>query len=431
MNAKSFHLSVQGASHIKKNKECQDASGSYSDGNIAIAITCDGHGGDDYTRSAEGSKKACDAAEKNIKRFLETIDKEKFFDNPDKLLTDLKASIINDWNQSIYAHFEQNPFNGVELYGVSEKAKKKYVQEGRIESAYGTTLLAVAMTHEYWFGIHIGDGKCVAVNPEGKFVQPIPWDPACFLNATTSICDSDALNHFRHFYSEKLPAAVFVGSDGIDDCFSNNEQLYNLYKTILYSFGTSDFEEAVESLEDYLPRLSAKGSGDDVSIAAILDIDSISELDMVKDFDREKEKARIEENARREAEKNEAEKRRVEQEHAKFQRENRNREKSVNRTKFCTQCGARLIEGTYFCGECGAKISTSGSIEAKRDAGQIQVIPVEHYNSEKADDEVIADQNIYPADEEENELAQDMQRTEKPDNVDINREEGVAEKTDI
>ena len=56
MNAKSFHLTAQGASHIKKNKECQDASSSYQDENCAIAIVCDGHGGDDYVRSAIGSK---------------------------------------------------------------------------------------------------------------------------------------------------------------------------------------------------------------------------------------------------------------------------------------------------------------------------------------------------------------------------------------
>ena len=131
--------------------------------------------------------------------------------------------------------------------------------------------------------IHIDDGKCVAVNPEGKFVQPIPWDPKCFLNATTSICDSDALGSFRHFYSEKLPVAVFVGSDGVDDCFSNNDQLHNLYKTILYSFGTSPFQEAVDGLSEYLPRLSAKGSGDDVSISAMMDLDLLPELSIVKE----------------------------------------------------------------------------------------------------------------------------------------------------
>lgn len=384
MNVKTFDLSVQGASHIKKNKECQDSSRSYCDEKIALAIVCDGHGGDDYIRSAIGSKCACSAAERNIKSFLEKISKEKFFANPEKLLNDLEASIINVWNQLIYAHYEQTPFSEAELNGISEKAKKRYVQDESIESAYGTTLIAVAMTHEYWFGIHIGDGKCVAINPEGKFVQPIPWDQKCFLNATTSICDSDALSSFRHFYSDKMPVAVFVGSDGIDDCFSNNEQLHNLYKTILYSFATSEFEEALDGLKDYLPRLSAKGSGDDVSIAAMLDFDSVSELKVVKEFDREKEKARVEENARKEAEKNEAEKRRVEKEHAQFQRENNSCEKVEKKVKFCTESGAKISEENKFCGECGSKINpVVEKMEPNNDnIQQIQLFSIKRYQSE-------------------------------------------------
>ena len=241
MNAKSFNLTAQGASHIKKNKECQDASLSYQDENCAIAVVCDGHGGDDYVRSAIGSKFASAIAKKNIQKFLLGMDKEKFFLNPDKQLKILEASIISHWNESVSDYHSKHPFDEAELIVVSEKAKKRYLEDGKIWSAYGTTLIAVAMNEDYWFAIHIGDGKCVAINHAGEFKQPIPWDPKCFLNATTSICDSDAIDNFRHFYSDKWPAAVFVGSDGIDDCFNNNEQLYNLYKTVLYSFATTDF----------------------------------------------------------------------------------------------------------------------------------------------------------------------------------------------
>ena len=77
------------------------------------------------------------------------------------------------------------------------------------------------------------------------------------------------------------PISLLLGSDGIDDCFRNNEQLHNLYKTVIYSFATSSFEEACDGLADYLPRLSAKGSGDDVSISALLDLELIPELTMV------------------------------------------------------------------------------------------------------------------------------------------------------
>lgn len=357
MRMQSFHLSTQGASHIKKNKECQDASESYHDENCAIAIVCDGHGGDDYVRSAVGSAFATSIAKNNILSFISNVNKDELKRHHPQLINTLQASIISAWSSAIHAHYEENPFTESEFAVLSERAKRKYLQEQRIESAYGTTLIAVASTKDYWFGIHIGDGKCVAVNPEGKFVQPIPWDEKCFLNATTSICDSDALNRFRYFYSEKLPVAVFVGSDGIDDCFSSEQQLNNLYKTVLYSFATSDFAEAVNDLSDYLPRLSAKGSGDDVSVAAILDMDMIGEISVVKEFDKEKEKARVEESARIAAQKAEEERKRVETERAEQLRQQQ--VKRATEIKRCGHCGAKLHPGMKFCSECGTRIIAS------------------------------------------------------------------------
>ena len=396
MNAKSFNLTAQGASHIKKNKECQDASLSYQDENCAIAVVCDGHGGDDYVRSAIGSKFASAIAKKNIQKFLLGMDKEKFFLNPDKQLKILEASIISHWNESVSDYHSKHPFDEAELIVVSEKAKKRYLEDGKIWSAYGTTLIAVAMNEDYWFAIHIGDGKCVAINHAGEFKQPIPWDPKCFLNATTSICDSDAIDNFRHFYSDKLPAAVFVGSDGIDDCFNNNEQLYNLYKTVLYSFATTDFKEACEGLADYLPRLSAKGSGDDVSIAALLDMDSISELSIVKDYDKSKEKAKLEENARKEAEKNEAEKRRVEEERAKIQHQNDTKaseETQIISPKFCENCGEPIKSGAKFCTNCGAEIRCVKSVaQSMLDEQNLKIIKINPFSSEaEAEDNVAVD----------------------------------------
>ncbi len=433
MNAKSFNLTAQGASHIKKNKECQDASLSYQDENCAIAVVCDGHGGDDYVRSAIGSKFASAIAKKNIQKFLLGMDKEKFFLNPDKQLKILEASIISHWNESVSDYHSKHPFDEAELIVVSEKAKKRYLEDGKIWSAYGTTLIAVAMNEDYWFAIHIGDGKCVAINHAGEFKQPIPWDPKCFLNATTSICDSDAIDNFRHFYSDKLPAAVFVGSDGIDDCFNNNEQLYNLYKTVLYSFATTDFKEACEGLADYLPRLSAKGSGDDVSIAALLDMDSISELSIVKDYDKSKEKAKLEENARKEAEKNEAEKRRVEEERAKIQHQNDTKaseETQIISPKFCENCGEPIKSGAKFCTNCGAEIRCVKSVaQSMLDEQNLKIIKINPFSSEaEAEDNVAVDK------EEINSVPQSSATTSdatlKEDAEQVNIDEDIAQCND-
>jgi len=261
MNLKAFNFSVQGFNHIKKNKECQDSSISDFNENYAIAVVSDGHGGDDYVRSLIGSSAATSVAREQIEYFIKNINKEDLFMNTDKLLGNLKNSIINGWNKLIESHFQFNPFSDEELSMVSEKAKEKYIL-GNVESAYGTTLIAVVMTQEFWFGLHIGDGKCVVLNCDENFAQPIPTDSRCFLNATTSICDSDASISFRHFFSKEIPVAIFIGSDGVDDSFQNDEQLYNLYKSILFSFGTDDFESAKKELED----LFSKEKGEKVYI---------------------------------------------------------------------------------------------------------------------------------------------------------------------
>ena len=291
---KAFNISTQGASHIKKGKECQDRSFSYVLDGRGVAVVCDGHGGDDYVRSAVGADIGRGSANYLINKFLVHTNRDKFLSSPDEQLKQLESDIVNLWRKNVERHVAEHPFTEEELAVVSDKARAKYLS-GDVFSAYGTTMLAVGIGIGigYWFGIHIGDGRCVAVNPEGKFLQPIPWDKRCFLNATTSICDTDAAESFRHFFSEKLPVAVFIGSDGIDDSFANREQFYALYKTVLYSFATEEFNEARKSLENYLPRLSEKGSGDDVSIAALLDMEAIKALDVVKNFDVEKERAKV------------------------------------------------------------------------------------------------------------------------------------------
>jgi len=411
MQAKSFNLSAQGASHIKKNKECQDYSLSFYDDNFAFAVVCDGHGGDDYVRSAYGSEFACKVAKRNITDFVNSVNLEDLNINSKQLITNLEASIINDWNEEVKKHFNENPFSESEMSALSNKAKKKYFQDNRIECAYGTTLIAVAVTKEYWFGIHIGDGKCVAVKPESKFVQPIPWDEKCFLNATTSLCDSDALENFRYIYSsEKLPVAVFIGSDGIDDCFSNDRQLFNLYKTVLYSFATTDFDKAIDDLRDYLPRLSSKGSGDDVSVAAILDLDLISQIDAVKEFDREKEKAHVEENARREAEKSEAERLRIEKEHQTNTDKNVSNDDKQHEYLICSYCNAKIPTNSKFCSECGAKIHSDESFafpDGKCPDTVVQEVISANDRSESEDNTVISSDGIQICEETEQKKEED------------------------
>lgn len=366
MNFKAFHMSERGESHLHDGRVCQDSSASFSDECGTVAVVSDGHGGCDYVRSQIGSAMACEAAVKNIRRLFENISPEAFLAEPDMMLTQLEAAIINDWNESVRSHYEANPFTEEELDCVSEKAGAAYFSGHRIERAYGATLIAAAVTRDYWFGIQIGDGKCVAFDEAGICTQPIPWDEKCFLNKTTSICGSDALRDFRHFYSEKIPTAVFMGSDGIDDSFKNEEDMYDFYKTILYAFSISDYTQAVDELKAYLPRLSKEGSADDVSIAAWMDMDALkSVVDKIKAENEEAEES--EENKKTEEEKktienekseegNEAEEgKKAEEEIETAETRKEENYESRQQPRFCCMCGAKLVPGQRFC-QCGAGI---------------------------------------------------------------------------
>ena len=366
MNFKAFHMSERGESHLHDGRVCQDSSASFSDECGTVAVVSDGHGGCDYVRSQIGSAMACEAAVKNIRRLFENISPEAFLAEPDMMLTQLEAAIINDWNESVRSHYEANPFTEEELDCVSEKAGAAYFSGHRIERAYGATLIAAAVTRDYWFGIQIGDGKCAAFDEAGSCTQPIPWDEKCFLNKTTSICGSDALRDFRHFYSEKIPTAVFMGSDGIDDSFKNEEDMYDFYKTILYAFSISDYTQAVDELKAYLPRLSKEGSADDVSIAAWMDMDALkSVVDKIKAEGEEAEEP--EENKKTEEEKetienekseegNEAEEgKKAEEEIETAETRKEENYESRQQPRFCCMCGAKLVPGQRFC-QCGARI---------------------------------------------------------------------------
>lgn len=281
----AFSATEVGYNHTKISKVCEDASDFYDDEKMHICVVADGHGSDNYPRTEYGSKYAVNAAIESVIDFVNTADpKDVLNDNNNNycMLNQLAKSILKAWYQSVEEDFNKRPFSEEELSLVSEKYKRKYIsdneEERHIEKAYGCTLILFAVTDEYSFGLQIGDGKCVYIDADGKFSEPIPWDENCQLNVTTSICDSDAIDEFRYFVTENPPTAVFIGSDGIDDSYASDEELYALYRSILKIFIENGVDIGKSEIKEYLPVLTKKGSGDDVSVALIMDLQRALEI---------------------------------------------------------------------------------------------------------------------------------------------------------
>jgi hypothetical protein len=282
---KSFSIKAKGASHIKDNKVCQDFADSYPVGNttaskFAIVAVSDGHGGDKYFRSDRGAELAVEKAILCVQKCMftdefydalksKTLTKEK----KDEYIINLEESIIRLWNSDVKKDINNVPFADDEINHLDNEYKSKLLDtiSDYKYKTYGATLIVGVVCDDFWFGFQIGDGTFV-IKKNGVYEQPIELDPKCVGVNVTSICNNNAINYFHHKYDFGMPEAVFIASDGVDESFATVEGLYKFYDNIILN-SCDDWASNVNELEAYLPELSAKGSRDDVSLAAIINID--------------------------------------------------------------------------------------------------------------------------------------------------------------
>jgi len=345
---KSFAVTAPGISHTKQGKGCEDSSDHEDNDDASIAIVADGHGDDNCFRSAIGAELAVKCAKEGIREFIKDHKtkfevpfyisllrrikalwvKKRILDGEKPLIrklcewikqsgsqaaeeglsidefeenikNQLIKSIINSWHQKVIEHFEANKFTPEELEKADEKHRRIY--DGSLDNtqtslvtaatsysnpskAYGTTLIAAAVTPHYWLGIHIGDGRLTALYPDGRYDQPVPWDPRCFRPATTSICNNDAFESARCYFSfhevKTPPVAVFLCSDGIDDNYppyENEKYLYKLYRDIALQFAKDGFDSTSERVKDNAKEFAENWKGDDTSIAGFINMEALKQ----------------------------------------------------------------------------------------------------------------------------------------------------------
>lgn len=127
-----------------------------------------------------------------------------------------------------------------------------------------------------WYAFKIGDSDLFVDFGDG-FSKPIKDDPKCFLNETTSLCNSKASDSFcfpEEQFLDKVPVSVFASTDGVSNSFSSEEYLSRFYSQIQFSFDEDGEFIGERDIKNYIPELSEKGSGDDVTIAGIVTYDN-------------------------------------------------------------------------------------------------------------------------------------------------------------
>lgn len=316
LNATTFATSCRGASHAPKGEPCQDYSLQYADSDAQLIVVCDGHGSSTYVRSDAGARLAAEIAKEELLRFMRSAEARAFLENQAGAVTartdvgdscwsakqadmtesaclreeqanlyqsqianiqpqeskirELCASICEKWKVAIQKDAVDNPFTD---------AEKERLGKADLVKAYGTTLMAYIQVEWGWLAIHIGDGRLLCLNKDGEteeWKSLVPWDCACFLNYTTSLCNAKPVEAFRYAFdgTKKFPAAVLGCSDGVEDSLGdydvNSERLHGFFSKIMAMVLEEGVANATARMETGLTAMSENGSKDDMSLAGII-----------------------------------------------------------------------------------------------------------------------------------------------------------------
>jgi serine/threonine protein phosphatase PrpC len=271
MVIRTFNYTCPGATHIKSGKPCQDYSAVETEDDFAIAVVSDGHGGNKYFRSGDGSRIACDVSIDIVKKFINEIRKDDMDSNSFNyklLFRQLATKIINEWQKQVEEHFADNEIAENEKL-IYETHYTEDAEDADIHKIYGATIVLAVISDDMSFVIQTGDSPCLVFNDDYECRIPQETiNPDCVMDYTTSLSDSNAINNFRYFWTTDMPKAIFVCSDGIKDSYSEDDFLN--FGTVLLKEFEKDYTATIGFIEEWLPKLSERGSGDDMSIAGII-----------------------------------------------------------------------------------------------------------------------------------------------------------------
>ena len=256
-----------GQSHIKHGTPCQDSSLCYQGNAFRMIAVSDGHGSTSCPRSDRGSRLACRIAQEVFTEFAETVSLQ----NRDTAARDLCAEICRRWKAAVLSDYENEPFSEAELEKVSEKYLAHYQSGRQGQHAYGATLIAAVESAAGILAIRCGDGECIAIDSQGRFSRPIPWNDKCDVNVTTSLCDTDAVEEFRWAWLEEMPAALWISTDGVDNSYPDPADLQEFYANLSVRALEQGCAAVTEELQSFLPMLTQRCSQDDLSVAAMVE----------------------------------------------------------------------------------------------------------------------------------------------------------------
>lgn len=256
---------MQGASHIRNGRECQDSLKKVvKDSGAVILSVADGHGSDSCPYSRNGSFSAVNVFCKIMEDYLDTYDGQ-----PEMLFTFLKREGDTKIAQEIEAEWKRR------ILRLHTRCKREmpFDEKGNkdreaVYKLYGSTLLGLVITEDFLFAFQLGDGDIVKVSESGVY-NVIEADKILGTE-THSVSKAEAWKKAitlirRREENGQLPVMYMLSSDGLSNSYKNDEEFQKTcmdYYALLKEYGV----KAVSGqLKTWLQETSEMGSGDDIT----------------------------------------------------------------------------------------------------------------------------------------------------------------------
>lgn len=260
-----FGKSVQGASHIRNGKECQDSMKSVErDADTVILAVADGHGSESCPYSKAGSYVAVNVFCKILGDYLDT-----YSGQPELLMTFLKREGDTKVAQEIDAEWKHRILN------IHAKHKRETITnaEGNkdrdaIYKLYGSTLIGLVISGEFIFAFQLGDGDIIKVSEAG--VENVIEADKLLGIETHSLSRAESWKKAVSIVKKRegnreLPVMYMLSSDGLANSYKNDDEFKKTcadYYELLKEHGV---RAVADNLEKWLGETSELGCGDDIT----------------------------------------------------------------------------------------------------------------------------------------------------------------------
>ena len=267
MKETCFGESVQGASHKKTGKECQDYYKKTVEKEYTILAVADGHGSNACPYSRTGAIAAVNIFHDVMGTYL-----EEYAGRLEQLATVLHREGEISFAKNIERSWK-NRIKDIQVENSENRKKTPRNSSGAIDWAavykmYGCTLLGLVITKDFVFSYQMGDGDIMKVDEE---VCPVVSGEHILGVETHSLSRKNAWEKAitdikRNDIEEHLPRLYLLSTDGFSNSYANTKEFYKTCKDYYETFKEYGADAVRDNLKKWLSETSELGCGDDITL---------------------------------------------------------------------------------------------------------------------------------------------------------------------